>query len=592
MELSPRIAYNPLRQAVRNHSAIFHRSVRGVMMRYLRIFALASVLVTVVIPAGKAQEPSFVYETIIPGYYLSFGHDIAVDATGNAYVAASWYEDHLHLDILVVKLDPDGTPLWTRTLAGNGHDYAEDIALDDGGYVYIAGWTDSDDFPIVNALDSTLTGFRDAFLMKMSAIDGTILYSTFLGGDYVDAARGITLSDAGEIYLVGSTGSADFPTVNAYQDSPSAPAYTYSDAFITRLSPSGDSILYSTYFGGYKDDNAISVALDSQQDIIFSGETNAEDFPIVDPILADPNDLFVSKLSADGSTLLFSTYFGGEDLDRLAEMVLDAGDLVHLTGLTRSIFFPVTPGALQETFAGEILGCGSPPFDPLHNCEDVFVTKLATDGTGLVYSTYLGGTKVDEGHSVAIDALGRAHVVGYTISPDFPGSDSTYAGFFLSRLTPTGTDLDYTLRKQSGSGGGNGTVIDGANDVYFTGAVNVPADVYIAKVTGGGTSVESRESVYSDARLWLGPCTPNPTNSTASFAYSVPVRSAAPVSLTVRDVLGRRVRTLASRAQTPGYHVVRWDGVDDSGQPVASGVYFSRLEWKGQCQTREIVVIR
>jgi hypothetical protein len=555
---------------------------------------LAAVIALAVVSASttQSQEPTFVYETVIPGYYLSFGKDIAVDTAGNAYVIASWYEDHLHLDILVVKLDPDGTPLWTTSVVGDGHDYAEDIVLDNAGVVCVAGWTDSDNFPVINGLDSTLTGFRDAFIMKLSADDGMITYSTYLGGDYTDEAHGIALNNAGDIYVAGSTESSDFPTVNAYQSSPSAPPYTYSDAFITRLNPAGDSILYSTYFGGYRDDRARNIALDSQEDIVFSGETEADDFPLANPIIATPHGLFISKLSGAGDSLIFSTYFGGEDLDRIGAMALDQSNNVHFTGATRSITFPTTPGAVQEDFAGEILGCGNPPFDPLRNCEDGFLVKLATDGTGVIYSTYLGGTSVDEGHGVVLDGSGRAHVVGYTISSDFPGSDSTFAGFFLSRVTTDGSSLDYTLRKQSGSGGGNGVAVDQANDVYFTGAVNVPADVYIAKVTGGGTSVESHEPVRSGMEFNLGPAIPNPARSSSRFTYTLPGDGATSILLTVHDAVGRRIRTLLDDEQTAGIHSAMWDGVDDSGAPVASGVYFYRLEWNGHCKAREMVFVR
>ena len=111
----------------------------------------------------------------------------------------------------------------------------------------VTGWTDSGDFPIVGGFDSELTGFREAFLMRLSSSDGSILYSTFLGGDYTDEGHGIALDAGGDIWLVGSTGSTDFPTTpDAWQGSPSAPLYIY-DAFLTELSPAGDAILYSTY---------------------------------------------------------------------------------------------------------------------------------------------------------------------------------------------------------------------------------------------------------------------------------------------------------------------------------------------------------
>ena len=181
-------------------------------------------------------EPTFEYETVITGYYLASGRGIVSDSNGNAYVFARTIANHQN-DIVVAKLDPEGAILWEKPITGDDHDYAEDIV----------GWTDSENFPVTpDAMNSVLV-VRDAFLMKMSPLDGTILYCTFLGGDYVDAGNGITLNSDGEIYIVGTTGSTDFPTVNAYQSEPSAPLYIYTDAFVTKLNPAGTSILYSTY---------------------------------------------------------------------------------------------------------------------------------------------------------------------------------------------------------------------------------------------------------------------------------------------------------------------------------------------------------
>jgi hypothetical protein len=391
----------------------------------------------------------------------------------------------------VIKLDAEGTPLWTIPIVGDEleHDYATDITLDSANNVWITGWTSSDDFPTTpDAIYPTHIHFRDAFVMKMDSEDGTILYSTYLGGDYTDQGQSIFLNDSGEVYVVGSTGSTDFPTTpDAYQGKPSAPLYIYTDAFITKLSADGSTILYSTYFGGYKDDEAENVALDEAGNIVFAGQTNAVDFPLVNPIQTDPNNMFVSKLSADGSTLQFSTYFGGEDIDGLGGMVLDSEDFVYITGSTRSIYFPTTLGAFQEDFVGEILGCEE-SFPPVpYNCEDVFVTKLATDGSGIVYSTYLGGSEIEHGRNIAIDSQGRAYVVGYTNSPDFPPNGIDFsAEIFVSKFDPSGSELDYSFTVDSGSAGaGHGVNVDNAGGVYFTGAFNVPADIYIAKITSG-----------------------------------------------------------------------------------------------------------
>jgi hypothetical protein len=443
----------------------------------ITMFALAPVL--------RAEAPVLSFETTIPGYYLSSGRGITVDSNGNSYFFSRYVGGQNQSNILLGKIEPTGDVIWTLDIAGNSHDYAEGIVLDSSNDVLVTGWTDSENFPLVNAMDNELTGFREAFIMKLSGDDGSILFSTFLGGDYTDEGRGIVLNEAGEIYVVGSTGSTDFPTTpDAYQGEPSAPLYIYTDAFITKLSAEGDEILYSTYFGGFEDDVGQRIALDAEGNIVFGGDTNADDFPLHTPIQSDPDDIFVSKLSADGSVLLFSTYFGGEDIDRLTGMALDSEGAVYISGPTRSILFPTTIGAYQEDFVGEINGC-EVPFGEDYNCEDVFLTKLNTDGSGLVYSTYLGGIEIDESRDIAVDSQGRAHVIGYTYSPDFPPNGIDYsAEIFVSRFDPSGSNLDYTFTIDSGSANaGHGIALNNSGDVYFTGAVNVPADIYVAKLS-------------------------------------------------------------------------------------------------------------
>ncbi len=554
----------------------------------------ASVLIFGFASAAQAEAPTFDYETAVPGYYLASGQGMTVDNDGNAYVFGKTYEDHVHLDILVMKFDPDGALLWTQYIVGNGHDWATDVTLDDVNNVYLTGWTDSEDFPIVNGLDSLLTGFREAFVMKLSTVDGSILYSTFLGGDYTDEGHGIALDDAGDIIVVGTTGSTDFPTTeDAYQDHPSAPLYIYTDVFVTKLSAAGDAILYSTYFGGFEDDAAAGMALDGNGNIVFAGTTTADDFPLENPIDSVPNEIFVSKLSADGSTLLFSTYFGGGDWDRLGGLAMDSGDDVCIAGSTRSTDLPTTPGAFQTDFVGGIYACGSPPFDPLHNCEDAYVAKLRTDGAGLVYCSYLGGSSVDECRGITVGGDGSVHLVGNTTSLDFPGSDEVSASIFVSKLVPDGSDLVYTLTKPSGSANaGHGIAVDGDGDVYFAGAINVPADLYVAKTTGWRSFTAVPENGDVRGSFHLGTSAPNPFAAATVLSYALPDGSDSPARLSVYDVSGRRVRTLMEGSRGPGVHTVTWDGTDDMGRRVTSGVYFYRLEWNGQSRIGRTVLVR
>jgi hypothetical protein len=435
--------------------------------------------------ADFTTEPALVYETTVTGFYLASGRQMTVDAQGNAYIAGQAID--AENDIVIVKLDPAGDPLWTTHVRGNDHDVANGVALDDANHLYVTGWTDSSDFPTVDALQTTLTGFRDAFVMKLAHQDGSILYSTFLGGDYTDEGHGIALNGTGEIYLAGSTQSMDFPTVDPIQAQPVGNPYSYSDAFITKLSADGGTILYSTYLGGAKDDRVVAIALDADDNMYLAGDTDSTNFPTtnaIQPDYAGAQDIFVAKLSADGGTLEYSTYLGGEDWDRVAHLALDASAHAYVAGSTRSVTFPTTPGAFQEEFVGAISGC-EVPFGADHNCDDAFVTKLTPSGSALDYSTYLGGTGTDECRDLAVDSAGRAHVVGYTVSPDFPPSGiGSAAVIFISKLDAGGSDLLYTYATDSASANaGHGITVDAAGDTYFTGAVNAPADVYIAKIT-------------------------------------------------------------------------------------------------------------
>lgn len=565
-------------------------------MNACRIFSVAFVLLPLGIATFASRAPAdttnYAYETALSGYYLGSGRAIAVDADGNAYIAAAWYLDHVNLDILIAKLDPDGVVQWALPITGDRHDYATDILADGSGQVYVTGWTDSDDFPIVNGLEGTLTGFRDAFVMKLSAASGAILYSTYLGGDYTDEGQGIALTDAGEIIIVGSTKSTDFPTLNAYQAAPSAPLHVYKDAFITKISEAGDAILYSTYFGGYKNDTAEHVALDAGGDIVISGETDAVDFPLVDPVQSAPHDIFVARFSPDGSRLEFSTYFGGGDLDRLGGMAMDTDGNVILVGSTRSADFPTTPGAYQQQFVGAIDGCGSPPFEPLHNCEDVFVARLATNGAGLLYGTYIGGSSVDECHDVALDTAGRSVVVGYTTSADFPGADGILGSIFVTELDRLGGQLVFSAVKPSGSPGGHGIATGPQGNVFFTGAVHTPADIYVAELLTDVNPATDVPALSSTGARNLLSGSPNPFTGATRLVYTLPAAAASSGRLDIYDAAGRRVRSMGQNLSGTNERVVFWDGSDGHGRPLPSGVYFARLEWSGGSETMRMVLAR
>jgi photosystem II stability/assembly factor-like uncharacterized protein len=233
-------------------------------------------------------------------------------------------------------------------------------------------------------------------------IDPVLSYSTFLGGTQADQGTGIAVDGAGNAYVTGFTYSLDFPLANPYQSS-----NPFSIAFVSKLNASGTALVYSTFLGGTDGSDAAGIAVDQSGNAYIVGNTSSTDFPVVNaaqPTNAGSPDVFVAKLSPDGSSLTYSTYLGGSGLDAAGGIAVDSHGSAYVTGRTQSRDFPaVSP--IQAQTAGGV---------------DCFITKIDPSGHTLVYSTYLGGSGTDEGTSVAVDAQGNAYVAGATASPDFP----------------------------------------------------------------------------------------------------------------------------------------------------------------------------
>jgi len=450
-------------------------------------------------------DPTIVYETIQGLGDFSDGLDIAIDAAGNAYVLGRVYDSNN--DVGIVKLSPDGSVLYTTYLRGNKGDFGGGISLDAAGDIYIAGGTDSLDFPILNAIKPVKDGVtREGFITKLANGDGSLLFSTFFGGSRSDEIYDITLNDAGEIYVVGKTQSTDFPTVNPIQSGLNLNQCFCDDAFVTKFSPDALTVLYSTYLGGAARDSGQSIALDATNNIYITGSTQSDDFPTqaaIQPNRAGVNqdvDLFVSKISADGSSLVYSTYLGGTRNESARRIAVDSAGNAFVAGTTISVDFPTTAGAYREQYIGGARACLSGLSLPI-DCTDMFVTKFVPDGSSLAYSTYLGGDRDDNGKGIAINEAGEVFVVGESYSTAFPGTPPrTELGYYivLAKLNASGSDLIYGLSIDSPvANAGHGIALDNAGDVYITGAQNVPEELYVAKISEGGV-----------------PPLPTPTNTT------------------------------------------------------------------------------
>lgn len=247
----------------------------------------------------------------------------------------------------------------------------------------------------------------DAFVTKLNASGSGLLFSTVLGGNNGESADGIAVDANGNVAIVGSTDSLNFPTVNAVQASAGA---DNRNAYVTKLNPGVPSIVFSTYLRGNGVDNALGVAIDSSSNVYVTGLTNSSDFLTANAFQSTYSggfngDAFVTKLTGDGA-LTYSTYLGGNGTDTGRGIAADASGNAYVTGVTDSANFP-TQNPIQPSLGGSSNG-------------DVFVTKLSSNGSALVYSTYLGGSGSDIGQGIAIDSANNAYITGYSDSIDFP----------------------------------------------------------------------------------------------------------------------------------------------------------------------------
>ncbi|MBI3248639.1 MAG: SBBP repeat-containing protein [Deltaproteobacteria bacterium] len=418
-------------------------------------------------------DPVLSYSTYLGGGGDDIGQSIAVDTAGNTYVTGETASSDFPTvnpwqpasdgvaDVFVAKLSADGqTLLYSTYLGGNDLDTATAVSTDESGQTYVVGWTDSTDFPTATPVQAAKAGDSDVFVAKLSA-DGTILlYSTYVGGSSDDEAYALAVDRNGQAYVTGLTVSTDFPTVMPLQAAQAGGAW---DGFVVKLSADGATLLYSTYLGGDDFDDGQGIAVDTAGNAYVTGETGSSDFPTVNPwqpASGGLGDAFVAKLSADGAILLYSTYLGGDDFDDGIGIAVDTADNAYVTGGTDSSDFP-TVNPWQPASGG--LG-------------DAFAAKLSADGMTLLYSTYLGGSSDDRTWGIAADGSGQAYVTGETLSTDFPtvnpwqpASGGYYDGF-VAKLSADGATLLYSTYLGGGDfDDGYGIAVDTAGTAYVAG---------------------------------------------------------------------------------------------------------------------------
>jgi len=422
------------------------------------------------------------------------GTSIAVDAFGNAYVAGTTASIDFPVtgsadqktfagespscasssgfacgDAFITKINATGSALvYSTYLGGSGDDDAFGIALDSAGNAYVSGYTGSTDFPttpgvVQTAFGGTTGGCNqvfpcgDAFVAKLNPAGSELIYSTYLGGSDWDYSEGVAVDAFGNAYVTGLTGSVNFPTTpGAFQTTYTAGNTCIGanggfraclEGFVTKLNATGSRLAYSTYLGAPdSDDGDSDIAVDDFGHAYVTGQTISTQFPTTPQAYQktcklDGNgicegDIFVTKLNAAGSGLLYSTYLGGTGYDISFALTLDKAGNAYLTGLTGSTDFPTTQGAFQTTATG---GSGH-----------AFVTKLNATGSGLIYSTYLGGSNFEVAGGIKVDPTGSTYVTGFTFSTDFPTANPLQVAnagngdLFVTKLNSAGSALVYS----------------------------------------------------------------------------------------------------------------------------------------------------
>ncbi len=380
---------------------------------------------------------------------------------------------------------------YSTYLGGTGDDTPTGIAVDASGSVYVTGYTDSADFPLAS-LGSLPPGSDHVFVSKFDATGSNLVYSDYIGGSNEDFGYALVLDSANDVYVAGSTGSSDFPVVNAYQST-----YPGSfNAFLTKISSDGSSLLYSTYLGGNGSDVPSSVQIDSLSDVLVAGTTSSTNFPVVNAYqsTASPNQGneygdygFVTKFTPDGSSLVYSTYFAGssnlanncngspcwpQPVSGITGMALDSAGNAYIAGATNTYDLPVTSGAYLGTDSTQM------------NASVGFVSKISSSGS-LQYSTYFyepsGFTDI---HGIAVDSSGSAYITGLTYSngtfpitttgicdPSVSGVACSYA--FVTKFDATASSLVYsTFLGPNNYAAPAAIVLDQSNDAYVLTTTN------------------------------------------------------------------------------------------------------------------------
>ena len=528
-------------------------------------------------------DPVITYATYFGGDRVDTPTSAAVDSARNLYIAGGTNSANFRTtagvvqatnrgstDAYIAKFSPTGQLLFSTLIGGGGADTITDIAITPQGAVAFGGLTTSPDFPLRNPRQTEFKGGpplgSDAIIGILDPTGATLQFSTLWGGSLEDRVTKIALDPTGNIYVAGITYSLDFFT-NAGQRTNRGGNFT---GFISKFTPTGSNILYSTYLGGTAADSLFAIAVDATGAMYVAGTTASFDYPVTQGAIQTnykgavfSGEAFLTKLTPDGESIFYSTFFGGTGVDSIRAITVDAEGNVYAVGDSTSGDLPVTANAIQRERGGN---------------QDGFFIKVNPTGTQLLTATYIGGAGLDALEQVRLAPDGSVYIIGRTESPNIttrnpiqPGGYGGARDGYFAQLNPAGTALI-----QASYLGGSGLdefvacPVDSTATAYLVGntaSTNFPVTAGAAQPTFGGGQFDAAIVAVADPDA-VGPLTIAPDRLTFASGPGGPAQrqtislrtnlgqpawtvTASPAWLTVDPASGRGAGTINVTA-TPG----------------------------------------